>query len=42
MASKESLRERYKAIGTKKQYNSVRMSKDLVELIGFIDAAIKK
>lgn len=42
MSSKEALRERYQSTGSKRQYNGVRMSKEVSELILFIDNSIKK
>jgi len=36
MSSKESLRERFSAVGSKRSYNSIRMGKDASDLVAFM------
>jgi hypothetical protein len=42
MSSKEVLRERYLAVGSKQKYNAVRMGKDASDLVAFMDSILKK
>jgi hypothetical protein len=42
MASKESLRERFKALVGKRQYGEIKMGKDMSEMLAFIDSCTKK
>jgi len=42
MASKESLREKFNIINYKRQNEGLRISKELSDLLSFIDSNIKK
>jgi hypothetical protein len=42
MASKESLRERFNITNYKRQNEGLRISKELSDLLSFIDSSIKK
>lgn len=42
MSSKESLRERYVSVGSKRNYSGIRLGKEASEVVAFMDSSIKK